>query len=379
MASQNAGSGAQVKRSIPARVQCSGSLEMKESSMYSGIGIYTAKDIEENELIFSIKNPVLAVITNVEDGYKTACDNCFAALFKELRTVTNPQLAFKACSACKIAHYCSKQCQKAAWKHHHKHECQTYATSDIGDIIYVAPIRLLVRMLCLYTSNTIPKDLWNEFLSLPSEKKYRIEESRNAIKEIAQFMSGVTNLPQSLVVETFSTVIHNQRDIYLPTLRLHSKTDPLATGTMGFMGDCIDPFASLIKHSCDGNTWLVFEGTELRCRAMRRIQAGTELTMSYIRPSTPSFIERREKLRQTWNIDCKCSLCQYPSPEPLGDLKKQLTRYNTHPKEGITFTNQQPTLDEIQKDIEQMKAAGFGAATLPMLALHRLALWAHLS
>ena len=30
---------------------------------------------------------------------------------------------FKVCSACRVPHYCTKECQRAHWRTAHKHEC----------------------------------------------------------------------------------------------------------------------------------------------------------------------------------------------------------------------------------------------------------------
>jgi len=40
-------------------------------------------------------------------------------------TIISPEL--QICGDCKVLWYCSKECQKQAWKHHHKYECKSFA------------------------------------------------------------------------------------------------------------------------------------------------------------------------------------------------------------------------------------------------------------
>lgn len=146
---------------------------------------------------------------------------------------------------------------------------------------------------------------------------------------------------------------------------------------MVFAGSYIDPFVSLMKDSCDGNTWIVFEGNELRCRALKNINANTELTISRIRPLHPNF-EGRCLEMDILGINCECELCQNPSPEPEGDLKSRLSKYRPYPDKRIVYNDMCLTLDQLQEDIKSMTNAGFGFATVPMLLLHKLAMDAYM-
>jgi hypothetical protein len=76
--------------------------------------------------------------------------------------------------------------------------------------------------------------------------------------------------------------------------------------------------------------------------------------------------------------DCKCGICQNPIPEPRGELKAQLSNYGTCPNERDLPPGMCLTSDQVHKGIRSMTDAGFGFSTVPMLALHRMALTGHL-
>lgn len=64
--------------------------------------------------------------------------------------------------------------------------------------------------------------------------------------------------------------------------------------------------ASYINHSCLPNSYKVFIGDILLLRAIRPIKAGEELTLSYVNLQEQ---KRRQYLKKTWGIDCRCPLC----------------------------------------------------------------------
>ena len=74
------------------------------------------------------------------------------------------------------------------------------------------------------------------------------------------------------------------------------------------VGTCLEPFSSLINHSCIPNAWWLGEGSEYRIRASHDIKAGEELFISYM--GTPGEYETRREALEAWNINCVCSLCQ---------------------------------------------------------------------
>jgi hypothetical protein len=70
----------------------------------------------------------------------------------------------------------------------------------------------------------------------------------------------------------------------------------------------LDPFFSLINHSCDPNTALSFEESNIRLVATREIAVGEEITIAYI-PYT-HYKVRKLEFEKRWNFTCACSVCE---------------------------------------------------------------------
>jgi hypothetical protein len=73
----------------------------------------------------------------------------------------------------------------------------------------------------------------------------------------------------------------NQRGITVPLIKGHRSYLPQVPAVFE-AGVTLEPFTSTIAHSCDPNSWIVFEGNKLRVRALRNIKPCEELTVSYI-------------------------------------------------------------------------------------------------
>lgn len=71
------------------------------------------------------------------------------------------------------------------------------------------------------------------------------------------------------------------------------------------LGTSLDIVASLINHSCDPNTFIVFEGNLLRLRSLREICAGEEITQCYTDVDM-DVLTRRKMLKAEYFFDCHC-------------------------------------------------------------------------
>lgn len=72
-------------------------------------------------------------------------------------------------------------------------------------------------------------------------------------------------------------------------------------------GTCLDLVVSLINHCCDENAHVFFEGRELRCRALKDISAGSEITVCY-QDVRQDVLHRRRTLKVQFYITCNCKL-----------------------------------------------------------------------
>uniref|UniRef100_A0A6B2L5J7 SET domain-containing protein n=1 Tax=Arcella intermedia TaxID=1963864 RepID=A0A6B2L5J7_9EUKA len=68
------------------------------------------------------------------------------------------------------------------------------------------------------------------------------------------------------------------------------------------------PAASVFNHSCRPNVGVVFSGRSVMLKALRPLQKGEELCISYIELGR-NRASRRKDLKEGFNFDCECSLC----------------------------------------------------------------------
>lgn len=74
------------------------------------------------------------------------------------------------------------------------------------------------------------------------------------------------------------------------------------------IGTFLDLLVSIINHCCDPNAHVFFEGRELRCRALKDIPAGTEITVNYVPTPRKDVLLRRNLLKEYMYIVCSCEL-----------------------------------------------------------------------
>jgi len=65
----------------------------------------------------------------------------------------------------------------------------------------------------------------------------------------------------------------------------------------------------MLNHSCKPNSHAIYKGMNHEVRAISKIKAGEQITVSYI-DVLQSREERRRLLRRLWFFDCECIRCQ---------------------------------------------------------------------
>ncbi|KAG7831427.1 hypothetical protein KL920_000947 [Ogataea angusta] len=97
------------------------------------------------------------------------------------------------------------------------------------------------------------------------------------------------------------------------------------------IGIMFDPFFSLINHSCQPNTILVWKGRRAVLKALKRLHPGEELLVSYCPVFTPK-IERKQQLQNSFFFECGCSTCTleydlwFPSNTLTGGMEWETDR-----------------------------------------------------
>ncbi|CAK9022712.1 unnamed protein product [Durusdinium trenchii] len=107
----------------------------------------------------------------------------------------------------------------------------------------------------------------------------------------------------------------------------------------GSDGRCLFGLLSKLNHSCYPNTVCLWPGPvsapSAQLRAVTRIQAGEELTFSYLGNDFPlrvrSTEKRRERLFRGFEFNCCCELCEAKEPKTTGQLCKRALAFGKPP------------------------------------------------
>jgi len=70
-------------------------------------------------------------------------------------------------------------------------------------------------------------------------------------------------------------------------------------------GISFNPAVSLINHRCNANAHVFFENAQCRVRTLRKIEAGTEITISYVDEWAP-YLQRQKELTRVKFVECRC-------------------------------------------------------------------------
>jgi SET and MYND domain-containing protein len=74
------------------------------------------------------------------------------------------------------------------------------------------------------------------------------------------------------------------------------------------IGLYLDPYSSLMNHSCDYNAIVVFDGDRMVVKATRPIGKDEQVFVSYV-DTTYCVTTRRRQLKQRYFFDCECLKC----------------------------------------------------------------------
>ncbi|KAH6614323.1 hypothetical protein C7974DRAFT_74191 [Boeremia exigua] len=300
----------------------------------AGTGLFTTKDVENGEEIFRS----CPVVNCVMDGMqKLVCDNCYAYQDSKVipsgrfRKAGEPKLEMKACKGCSVCYYCSKTCQRKAWKRYHKHECTIFSETPNMP----ARTRALYRLLNMDKLQLLSRETWSGLYGLqPHIKEHLTSTNCVAIlgaRKSARDRTG-TDRTSDEVLTLYCTVLTNCLSIYQ------------AEGKM--LGTSLDIITSLVNHSCDPNAFVVFEGNSLCVRSMRKLSAGEEITQCYTDVDT-NVLLRQEMLKSEYFFDCCCERCEKQMKTQEQRFPGMIEQIQQSQQQLIDLTNEAVHLNDI--------------------------------
>nr|DBA26898.1 TPA: hypothetical protein GDO54_011097 [Pyxicephalus adspersus] len=125
---------------------------------------------------------------------------------------------------------------------------------------------------------------------------------------------------------------------------------------------------SLLNHSCDPNCVIVFEGTSLQLRSVKKILKGEELTISYIDVKMPTSL-RQAQLQRQYCFNCDCHRCL--SKDKDEDMLAGDSESSKEMKVSITILEQLNSQDKREEVLNLCKKL-LKTSELPDKNIHQL-------
>ena len=241
-----------------------------------GDGLFAQRKIRKSSNI--IKTEFLIACLDKND-IKTTCYSCHASYIK-----------LKRCSLCKHVYYCSEKCQRKHWKIH-KHECPF-----LQKVSGVEFIPLLIRLTALFM---VSPDLASSYHinDLMEHESLQVHESDQYYGYV---MKGVIEM---LTPDKFDP--HTCYKIYC---KLIVNLFTLEDSQLRPIGCVLIPAVTKMNHSCSPNCVLSFKDATAYVTAIKDIDKGEQLTISYI-PLPQAFLDRKAQLLKQFNFKCECEFC----------------------------------------------------------------------
>ncbi|XP_076300983.1 protein-lysine N-methyltransferase SMYD4-like [Lasioglossum baleicum] len=293
--------------------------------------------IIKSEILF-LEKPVSSVLVN-DDVVDRICQHC-NCFYTDIPV---------PCSKCLNTFYCNINCLNEAWSLYHCWECpgnQMGLWKEIG----IGHLALKVLLACTTTTDTIKfneiQNLITNFDKVPIEElivygiaavmltsylsEYTDFFQRNDLNDhfAKKFVDNsfnsnfhaITNdnehlYVSSLILRYILQLISNGQAISKTSVQLckndlsivqEIKKNIVATG--------IYPSASMMNHSCDSNTVIIFVNQYQIVKASRDIAANEEISNCYGPHYRQASTEERQKvLSSRYCFTCKCKPCTQPN------------------------------------------------------------------
>ncbi|KAF9437727.1 hypothetical protein BGZ76_011436 [Entomortierella beljakovae] len=386
--------------SILSSVNRSGSnlIEIKDTGLPTrGRGMFSVASevLKPGSLVF--KELGYCQVVN-DASLSKVCSACFKDVRDEVgedettsSVSSGDQRKLVRCAGCHITWYCNKTCQTKDWKLHHQLECEgirksksnpntaeiwtkrTFDTTTSRAISRMIRRRERVKTSVAYQAKNgkldpAQKQVNDVYFSGLDEKEERwldehgyswidkyllsyekdrsekgtLEESSKLTRTMALVMSCVTakenrhayfnGLEDTNGTKGFD--LFQKLGSYGFSI---TNLETTATVGLALYVQCI-PF---MNHSCVPNCLYTFKGSRIECRAIRDIQPGEELTISYIDQIDVTKV-RQKQLMERYQFTCECPLCKYYPANPLAQVEKEPL------KEIISESLPEPKLDPKQ-------------------------------
>ena len=215
----------------------------------------------------------------------------------------------KRCTSCGHAMYCSAECQKAAWKAHHRHECKLLQHTKPH--MPGVSMLLLARLLELAREDDEASEppaaaAWASSIravrclasNLDRVSPTRAQEFAAQAAMLGGLLSEAQPKRVAPPIELVTTL--------LATIACNGHT--LSDDELQPLGLGLYPLGALANHDCNPSAAQSFRGPTLVMRALRPLAPGEAVTIGYVDLAMPGAARRRELLGG-YAFNCACVRC----------------------------------------------------------------------
>ncbi|KAM0330055.1 hypothetical protein ACHAQA_004226 [Verticillium albo-atrum] len=265
------------------------------SSPSKGRALHAAHALTPGSLIAAFPSPAVAptpasatLALPPMAARTTTCSHCLA----------HPPTP-RRCAACKSVAYCAAACQKAHWSAVHARECAALRAAG-GDGAVPAYVRMALQVL-----------LWPErFAAVEAALDGNVARFEGradawAGMEVPARVMGAWVAAGAKGKEKGKGVEVTERRIV--ELLCKIKTNAFTRSEAG-EGLFLDTTLAMVNHSCVPNAVVAFSGRRAFLRALREIEEGEEIEISYI--DYTQSLEHRRKALELYFFECVCPRCK---------------------------------------------------------------------
>jgi len=309
--------------------------------------VLTNVKIKKGTLILSSPAMGLVLMESVRQDY---CHQCLSLLQSKNKN---------RCSRCKVAHYCSRECQVKAWKAGHKYTCKLWQEkklfdNDIMDVDLLVQVALKIHRTSekegqksnkkdettkakdQHKKSSSSKEEKEEVGSMAPDKIKDIQESQETLSKVSwaekeaainreAFLSLMTHqdkiefnewkylrdMAQAVLLITPELKEKGVTESELIEHLLRFKCNNFVYHDTQLFGiaEAAFPVGSLFNHSCRPNATLYYHEGRQIVRAMRDIARGEEVTITYTDVMN-ARTTRQKLLKEKYKFECRCERCQ---------------------------------------------------------------------
>ncbi|GKZ34699.1 hypothetical protein AbraIFM66950_005051 [Aspergillus brasiliensis] len=260
-------------------------------------------------------------------------------------------------------------CQAKDWKLGHSLECSIY--QQLKPRVLPINARAVLRMVLRSERQKYASEELDQFLQLETHIKDIRDQSASQWERISL---------SSKAIKAYSGTEMSEEVISAMGAKLDLNSFNLTNAVYDRLGVYLHPYAAIFNHSCDHNAAVSFDGPNLHIKALRPIQKGEQIFITYIDVTDPYPI-RQANLQSRYYFTCHCSKCTRESSSPTGstttlhpaqqeayNILQSVSSPNNNSSSSIVSPND--PIQPLLQALTTLQKSSLAPTTQPSISLH---------